>query len=347
MSIIGIESLVYGVEEKDFADSVRFFEDFGLPLLKLSEDVATFRLPEGSHVCIRKLDDPWFLPSKQLGTGVRECIWGVESQASFDDLLADLRRDHEVQVDPDGTARFVTAFGQAVGLKVWRKLPVHTAPTPFNSPGNINRVNQMRKWIRRAIPTNIHHVVWAFPDVNQVLDFYRDRLGFRLTEVQIGAGVYVRASGAPDHHNIFIADASNQALGFDGSISFHHANYGVEDIDELMIGKNYMERRGWPRSSWGMGRHRISSGAFLYLKCPAGGEAEYGADIDAVDDRWVPHVWEARFGSNIFIHDLPVFLQEEVQWDVRYCEPDARYPEATATVSECDGLQLKPAVIMA
>lgn len=344
MAIIGIATLVYGVDH--FADSVRFFEDFGLPLVKASDDFARFRLAQGCEVHIRQLGDPWFMPSAQLGAGVRECIWGVDTQENFDALLADLRRDHEVRLQ-DGVARFVTAFGQPIGLTVWHKLPVHTAPTPFNSPGNINRVNETRKWIRRAIPTTIQHVVWSFPDVNQALDFYRDRLGFRLADIQLGAGVYVRAGGAPDHHNLFIADASNAALGFDGTIRFHHANYGVEDIDELMVGKNFMERHGWPKSSWGMGRHRISSGAFLYLKCPAGGEAEYGADIDVLDDRWAPRIWEARFGSNIFIHDLPTFLQDEVQWQVGFCEPDAHYPAPSVTVRAFEAGEAPPAVTIA
>lgn len=331
MAINGIHTLVYGTD--NFADSVRFFDDFGLPVAQSTDDFARFRLAQGCEVHVRRLDDPWFLPSRQQGNGVRECIWGVDTQESFDALVTDLRRDHEVRIE-QGVARFVTAFGQAMGLKVWVKLPVITAPSPCNSPGRVNRVNETRKWLRRAVPTTIQHVVWGFPDVNEAWNFYRDRLGFRLADVQLGAGVYVRASGASDHHNIFIADAHNEALGFDGTIRFHHANYGVEDIDELLVGKNYMERRGWPKSSWGMGRHRISSGAFLYLKCPAGGEAEYGADIDVLDDRWMPRVWEALFGSNIFIHDLPVFLQSEVQWQVGFCDPMAPYPDPSTTVRD-------------
>lgn len=342
MAINGIATLVYGVD--NLADSVRFFEDFGLPLVSSTDGLACFRLAQGSEVHLRQLGDPWFMRTAQVGAGVRECIWGVDTRDHFDALLADLRRDHDVQVDADGTARFTTAFGQPIGLRVWVKQPVHTAPSPFNSPGNLNRINETRKWIRRAIPTTIQHVVWSFPDVNEAWNFYRDRLGFRLADVQLGAGLYVRAGGASDHHNIFIADAHNKALGFDGTIRFHHANFGVEDIDELMVGKNYMERRGWPKSSWGMGRHRISSGAFLYLKCPAGGEAEYGADIDALDDRWAPRVWEALFGSNIFIHDLPVFMQDEVAWQVGFCEPGSPYPDPATTVRDFEQQHGRPGV---
>jgi hypothetical protein len=32
-----------------------------------------------------------------------------------------------------------------------------------------------------------------------------------------------------------------------------------------------MQLQGWPRSIWGLGRHRIASSIFMYLPCPAGG----------------------------------------------------------------------------
>ena len=111
MAIIGIESLVYGVE--DFPGSVAFFEDFGLPLIKREEAAgyARFRVAEGASVHIRKLDDPWFLTSEQVGVGVRECIWGVDSEESLDSLVEDLKRDHDLKIEEDGAVRFVTAFG--------------------------------------------------------------------------------------------------------------------------------------------------------------------------------------------------------------------------------------------
>lgn len=329
MAIVGIESLVYGVQE--FDDSIRFFQDFGLPLVSRDDvaKIAIFQVESGARACIRMIDDPWFLKSEQIGLGVRECIWGVDSQESLDRLLLDLGRDHDIIRDADGTARLVTQFGQALGLKVWTPKQVHGASSAINSHGKVNRVNEMRKWIKRALPKVINHVVWAFPNVNEALDFYRGRLNFRLTEIQIGSGVYIRADGAGNHHHIFLADAANDALGFSGRIQFHHANFGVEDIDEIMVGKNYMERRGWPKSSWGLGRHRLSSGAFLYQVSPSGGVAEYGADIDFVDDRWVPRVWNQLFGFINYLHDMPDFIREqELKWDVGFCDPMDYYPPA-------------------
>ncbi|CAE6729334.1 hypothetical protein [Paraburkholderia haematera] len=56
MPIIGIKSLVYGVEDVEL--STRFFSDFGLPLIEGDDKNSTFQLEEGSSVVIRQLADP-------------------------------------------------------------------------------------------------------------------------------------------------------------------------------------------------------------------------------------------------------------------------------------------------
>ena len=105
----------------------------------------------------------------------------------------------------------------------------------------------------------------------------------------------------------------------DGKHRFHHANFAVEDIDEIMVGANHMVRQGWDASHFGLGRHRIDSALFYYIPCPAGGEAEYGADSDYVDDIWVPREWiEPLFAYSHFVHNLPPFLRKPPAWDFRY-----------------------------
>ena len=321
MAITGIRRLTYRVE--DTSRCARFFEDFGLTLREESENAARLEVMSGAEVVLLGADHP-DLPqgTTQTGIGVIECIWAVDSEAALARLCADLGRDHALTTDADGTVHFVTAFGQAIGLQVWQARPVFGAPSPSNTVGHIGRLNQPRKWIDRAVPKRIHHVVWTFPDVDEALNFYRDRLNFRLTDIQKGFGVYIRADGAYEHHNVFIANAHAGMPGFDGTLKFHHANFEVEDIDEMMVAKNFLDRRGYRFNSWGMGRHRLTSAAFLYLPCPAGGEAEYGADCDCVDDSWRPRIWEGGFGTLIFMHDLPDWLMREPPWDVSYANPD-------------------------
>lgn len=112
-----------------------------------------------------------------------------------------------------------------------------------------------------------------------------------------------------------------------GHPRFHHINFGVEDIDELMVGANYLMRRDWKPGFLGNGRHRIASALFSYWLSPAGGEAEYGADSDYIDDNWVAREWEFRFGTASWMQTLPSFMQEEPEWDVGFYKEFGRDAE--------------------
>ena len=314
MPIVGVETALYGVE--DLAVSTKFFEDFGLSLLHKSESESHFKLEEGSNVILRPLNDPSLPESKYVGTGVKETIWGVDSEASLDRLVNDLSRDREVVRDGDGVAHFLTDCGMALGLKVFNRKKVVTAPDPINSPGNVNRMNQFRKWRKRALPKTLNHIVFAAVDYHATARFFRERLNFRVSDHQKGVGIYMRCDGALEHHNFFVMDCNTPGIG--GVPRFHHCNFGVEDIDELMIGANILMRNGYEPGFLGTGRHRISSALFSYWKCPAGGEAEYGTDTDYLDDNWTPREWEFRFGTMIWMQNPPPFMMGEIEWDVDF-----------------------------
>lgn len=325
MSITGIESLIYGVENVE--TSTRFFTDFGLIPAGQASGTSRFELPEGSSVVLHPLGDPALPHSAVQGPGVHEVIWGVDRQESLERLVAGLATDREVHRDLDGTAHFQTDIGLAMGLRVFHKRPIASAPDPVNSPGRINRLNTHRKWRKRAFPKTIAHVVYQVPEYETADAFMCGRLNFRLSDWQCGFGKYLRADGSTEHHNLLLLNANAPTPGMDGVARFHHANFEVEDIDEIMVGANYMTRRGWPPSQFGLGRHRLDSALFYYLPCPAGGEAEYGADGDAVDDAWVPREWhEPLFGYAHFVHNLPPFYQKEPVWAFRYLG-EARPPE--------------------
>jgi catechol 2,3-dioxygenase-like lactoylglutathione lyase family enzyme len=317
MAILGIDTLVYGVE--DIKTSTRFFEDFGLRLVESSAEESRFKLPEASHVLLRPLDHPSLPQSTIEGPGVREVIWGVDSAQSVETLTRGLGSDRTIQRDDDGTVHFVTDFGGAMGLRVFAKKPVLTAPDPLNSPGRVNRLNQHRKWRLRAHPKVIAHVVYSMPAYLEAAEFMIKRLGFKLSDSQRGFGEYLRADGSDSHHTLLLLNADAPIPGMDGKHRFHHANFGVEDIDEIMVGANYMTRHGWEPSHLGLGRHRVDSALFYYLPCPAGGEAEYGADADCLDDSWVPREFvQPLFAYSHFVHNLPPFLMQNPEWNFKY-----------------------------
>ena len=316
--INGIETVVYGVD--DVALCTRYFVDFGLPLLEQSDSSAHFRLDEGSNVIIRHVTDPAIPKSSLAGTGAHEVIWGVRTREGMDRLLKGLAVDRNIRFDSDGTAHCLTDDGLAIGFRVFTKTPVVSSVDPVNSPGNINRVNQLRKWKVRARPKTIQHVVFHTPNFDRSWPFYRDRLGFRLSDIQRTFGIFGRADGARDHHNIYFINANLPLPGMDGSYRFDHVNYGVDDVDECMIGANFMQRQGWPPSEWGLGRHRIASSIFMYLPAPTGGQAEYGADSDCLDDSWVPRSWNPMFGFFSFISNMKPFMMDAAPWEVDLVE---------------------------
>lgn len=316
--INGVETVVYGVEDLDLC--VRYFNDFGLPLVAQGVGQALFELEEGSSVIVRPLADAVVPGQKLVGYGVQQVIWGVSDAKHFDRAVAKLRQVTDVTTDADGTARFFDHDGIATGLRIYPKTVIWGAPDPVNSYSNVNRINMHRKWRLKANPKTIEHVVFQVPDPEASWNWYRDNLDFRLSDIQEGFGIFARAAGTNNHHNIYWLKADLPFPGLDGQTRFNHVNYGVEDLDEAMVGANYMERKGWQKSVWGLGRHRIASSVFMYLPCPAGGDAEYGADSDVLDDSWVPRVWNARFGTMSFMHNLQPWILDEAPWEVGYVE---------------------------
>ena len=316
--INGIETIIYGVE--DVALCTRYFIDFGLPLASSTPQESSFELAEGSQVIIRPLEEARTEGQSLVGYGVQKVIYGVSSQRHLEALVAKVAVDRDVRRDPDGTAHFLDDDGIPLGLRVFARQLVTGAPDPLNSHDNIQRLNIHRKWRTQARPKTIQHVVFTSPDPERGFAFYRDRLGFRLSDVQRGFGIFARADGCKSHHTMYWFKADLPFPGLDGKVRFNHTNFGVEDLDEVMTGANYMQRRGWEKSQWGLGRHRIGSSLFLYLPCPAGGEAEYGTDSDALDDSWVPRVWHSSFGTASWVSNLPEFLMDDAPWEVQFHE---------------------------
>jgi catechol 2,3-dioxygenase-like lactoylglutathione lyase family enzyme len=316
MSILGIESLVFGVD--DLTHNARFWSDFGLRLLASNANEYVFEVDSGSKLVLCDRADPVLPPQFNDRPTLRETIWGVDTEQALERLVKDLETDRKVTRDADGTAHFVADDGIPLGLRVWRKRAVFSQLDPANAPGNIQRLNLHRKWRIRAIPKTINHVVYLSDDYVASIEFYIKRLGFRLTDHFKNSGAFARADGTLEHHSIFFFSSDLPLTR--GKSGYLHSAFGLEDIDELMLGRNIMEQRGWvpdPTKSGGLSRHRASSALYCYVHSPSGGEAEYHVDTDYLDDNWIPRLWEWKFGSMLWSHHLPARYREEpITWDV-------------------------------
>jgi catechol 2,3-dioxygenase-like lactoylglutathione lyase family enzyme len=324
MAITGVKSIHYRLGDRaQMARSQTFFAEFGLALHSEEVDEVDFSLADGARVRLQAQTKAAFATPVTV-----ETIWGVSTVDELDRLVESLSRDLALTQDHRGDWRFVTPCGLPMGIGLFDRRPLLNRPDPLNAPGSVQRLNQWRKWRFRAQPKTINHVVYGVDDYKASWDFFRHRLGFRLSDHSRGLGVFLRADGAAEHHNLFLSNAHYHAPS---ATSFQHACFGVEDIDELMGGANHMHRQGHV-SKFGVGRHRIASALFWYVDCPAGGEAEYGADTDYLDDGWVPREWDPKFGYIAWAANLPPFMQQEAARDVRLLESedDARVPDLAA-----------------
>lgn len=255
MSITGIDAITYGVE--DVALCRRFFQDWGLKEKQPGE----FESLNGCEVNIRHKDDPSLPPAMEPGSTLREVVWGTdgsqELQPSSDPngLALRFRKSHKRKIESQG----VPANGWGQNLRIDRPSPVYA----------------------RAEPVEVGHLVLFTDRIADMERFYVERLGFHVSDRYPGRGVFLRCTPEGGHHDLFILQTPTSKPGV------NHVAFTVRDIYEVFGGGLNISRCGWT-TEIGPGRHPISSAFFWYVKCPAGGLAEYYADEDYVTPAWKP-----------------------------------------------------------
>ena len=287
MALIGIEKLVFGVEDLELCK--KFWRDFGMAVVDDSPGHGLFATTSNAKVEVRKLDDPALPPALVEGSTVRETIWAVSDQGSLDAIAEDLAKDREVTIDGDGTVHSLDPEGYGIGFRVTERIELADPGTRYNVPGREDRVNVLATFYDGATPRHLAHVVFLVSDNEGTAAFYRERLGFRLTDAYTDRGKFLRCDGAIDHHNIFLMHVT-------GQIGFHHCAFELRYIHEVFGGGLRMNELGW-KTHLGPGRHNVPSAYYWYFRNPSGGAAEYGFDTDRLDDAWEPRLIEPTDGA--------------------------------------------------
>ncbi len=274
MSIIGLERVVYGVD--DLALCRRFFSEWGL-----APEGDAFRALDGTAVVLRAKSDATLPPPVEPGPTAREIVWGVENAAALDALARRIQDRAPVRRRADGSIGFTDPAGFGVALVEARRRPLARAEVPVNTPERRARLDAPSVFYKRATPRRIGHVVVQVPDIAAMESFYRDTLGFWLSDRYTGRGVFLRGRAEADHHQLFLLQSP------DAGAHFHHLAFEVQDVHEMFGGGLAFAERGW-ETHIGPGRHVISSCYFWYFKAPCGGAVEYFADMDALTAAWQP-----------------------------------------------------------
>jgi len=161
------------------------------------------------------------------------------------------------------------------------------APPPVrqvNGPGRRERVNRRSTAAVRAEPApprRVGHVVFGSTDVAATVAFYRDGLGFLVSDViDQGIGCFLRCS--TDHHNLLVMPAPVPCM--------NHYAVEMDDVDAIgLAGMGVLAERP-DASVYGIGRHVLGANLFWYLLDPAGGMFELFSDMDQITD---DAAWEA------------------------------------------------------
>ena len=285
MQILGIDGITHGVE--DLPACRQFFLDWGLQLVDESAQALDFETLNGCQVQIRAASDATLPAAIEPGPTLREAVWGVASAADLDALRARLH-DLESFRDEGDSLCCTDPNGLGLRFRVSRKRAVTVQGVPMNQWGTApQRVDQRSHFYDRAEPVEVGHIVFFTPDLDAVVRFYIERLGFALSDSYPGRGAFLRCAAEGGHHDVFFLQLPT------GKRGLNHVAYVVRDIHEVFGGGLHISRCGW-ETDIGPGRHPVSSAYFWYVKNPGGALAEYYTDEDMLTAAWQPREFESR-----------------------------------------------------
>jgi catechol 2,3-dioxygenase-like lactoylglutathione lyase family enzyme len=284
MGIQRIESVTYRISDPDTC--ARFFDDFGLFLVERTEEHAVFETLAGQTLHLDTRPNPLLPPPVEDGPTLLEVVWGVDTPAELERLVAAVGRDRKVVESADGVHHTVDLTGFGVGLTLARPRPLAVTPRPANTHGAVHRWNTPLEPIERVRPLRMCHVALNIPKDGrrEAVEFYTGRLGFRPTDVVEPMGVFMQAPGDQDQHTMLLCHRPDRA-------GVNHVAYEVPGFDDVIEGGNHMIERGW-REARRLGRHTVGSNVFRFLHAPCGGRVEYAADMDRADEAYGTRVHE-------------------------------------------------------
>jgi catechol 2,3-dioxygenase-like lactoylglutathione lyase family enzyme len=128
------------------------------------------------------------------------------------------------------------------------------------------------------------HVVLGVSDMTKTWAWWQSRFGLLISdEVRAPSGdvaaLFIRCNRGDepsDHHTLNFASVPGTPP------KFHHAAFEVADLDDLMVGSQYLVAKDY-RHDWGIGRHILGSQVFDYWRDPWGHRVERWTDGDQFD----------------------------------------------------------------
>jgi len=166
----------------------------------------------------------------------------------------------ERRTDPTPGVREMIAFQDPQGRGIEMFADYSFAPPSSFSPG--------------VQPHKLGHVAFHTPDLELITTFYRDVLGFKLSDQRSNFFAFLRCSR--EHHALNFLQAGNHAR-------VNHLAFELRDHAEINRACDVLAQHKLPLF-WGPVRHVIGHNVAIYHKNPDGLAVEMFADLDVMLD---------------------------------------------------------------
>ena len=312
-----IRALGYvGVHAKSLEDWTGFGTRFlGMQLVEKSNKKLALRMDDRKQRVVVEEDG---------GEGVAFFGWEAGDAAALEALAARLERagvavSHGSRaLAQERRVKDLIVLADPLGNRLEICHGAETAGDPFKPGRSISGF--------RTGALGMGHAVLHVASVNDVLPFYRDLLGFHLSDYMVRPFNAYFFHANPRHHSIAFIETGRNAT--------HHLMVELFSLDD--VGQCYdlaLGEKG--RIGTTLGRHINDEVTSFYSNSPSGFMVEYGWGGRVIDvDSWQPE--EVTFGPSMWGHDR-LWMSEEKRAEARGIRVDAAASGLRKPVNVIDG----------
>jgi catechol 2,3-dioxygenase-like lactoylglutathione lyase family enzyme len=245
----------YGVTDFD-AERSFYVEKWGLTEVAVEAEQVWLRVQGSDEPCVVRL-------RRSDANHVDVIALATDSRASVDELHAKVGAAQCRIIHPP---RALASPGGGYGFRFFSPDGL-----PFGISCDVARApsRDIDRW--EGIPVRISHIVLHSPKHADLVKFFTDVLGFRVSDWLGDFMCFLRCNSA--HHRVAILP---------GPPCLNHVAYDMCGVDGMMRGISRLKQAD-VEIRWGPGRHTAGDNTFSYFVTPGGFTVEYTAELEEVD----------------------------------------------------------------
>lgn len=294
--MVRVTDIAYGrIRSPDLDAQEEFLTNFGMVRADRTKNALYMRGTDPDHhIHVTELGEPGFI--------------GLAYYVSSEDELKDAAKIEGAsaieEIDEPGGGKRVRVTepnGYQIevihGMEMLDKLPIRKNVLNWGEQRN-RRVGELTRIPRGPSQVKrIGHAVIGTPTAKTATEWFRQNLGFVCSD-DVFAGdkdniiaTFNRIDGGEDYvdHHVFLC-VQNERAGL------NHMAFEVQDIDDVVMGHEYMKEVGKYDHVWGLGRHVLGSQVFDYWFDPWHRVHEHWTDSDRLNNKNPPNLIPAEDG---------------------------------------------------